>query len=434
MLFAASFDAADHSAGVRVHVRSRGLQTRRYCTHANRTVTLAYEHCRFIAGRHAWVAGSAEIANTDMLSAGAPDHRFCAFCGASADSDDAIQCGICLQHAHYNCMAKRHNKHGLKCKAVFRSQLDCDHSTDTTTSSTSTSSSTAEPGSSPLAKAPPHQWQLTSVLPGRPCACCAKPFDADRAGLDGFRCTWCSAEVHRGCVSKAKKSICTLGRHRKLSLPPAAIVQVTRTVTARPGTSKLAARLQNAAKRAIPLGRKGKKDSAHSSSNGDSTAGAELAEIADAAAAAAAETDKDNGKDEGDAPESEDSGDSLPAPTATADTEWTAAVEEVPDDGVPTLVYEGGRKRSSGRRAARAVTAYNVTLSIAPEAVPVDVTPLAVLVNTKSGAGKKQGLELLGILRGLLNPFQANKTFHSLFSFCVCVCGSYKWLWFTGTV
>jgi Phorbol esters/diacylglycerol binding domain (C1 domain) len=345
-----------------------------------------------------------------MLSAGAPDHRFCAFCGASADSDDAIQCGICLQHAHYNCMAKRHNKHGLKCKAVFRSQLDCDHSTDTTSSRSSSGSSTAEAGSSPLAKAPPHQWQLTSVLPGRPCACCAKPFGSDRAGLDGFRCTWCSAEVHRGCVSKAKTSLCTLGRHRKLSLPPAAIVQVTRTVAARPGTSKLAARLQSAAKRAIPLGRKGKKDSTVSDTSTAAGAGAELAEAADAAAAA--EKEQKEKKNEGDAPESEDGGDAPTAPTAS-DVEWTAAVEEVPDDGVPTLVYEGGKKRSSGRRAARAVTAYNVTLSIAPEAIPVDVTPLAVLVNTKSGAGKKQGLELLGILRGLLNPFQVDRKFQT---------------------
>jgi Phorbol esters/diacylglycerol binding domain (C1 domain) len=344
-----------------------------------------------------------------MLSAGAPDHRFCAFCGASADSDDAIQCGICLQHAHYNCMAKRHNKHGLKCKAVFRSQLDCDHSTDTTSSRSSSGSSTAEAGSSPLAKAPPHQWQLTSVLPGRPCACCAKPFGSDRAGLDGFRCTWCSAEVHRGCVSKAKTSLCTLGRHRKLSLPPAAIVQVTRTVAARPGTSKLAARLQSAAKRAIPLGRKGKKDS--TTTDISTGAGAELAEAADAATAAA-EKEQQEQKNEGDTPESEDGGDSPTVPTAS-DVEWTAAVEEVPDDGVPTLVYEGGKKRSSGRRAARAVTAYNVTLSIAPEAIPVDVTPLAVLVNTKSGAGKKQGLELLGILRGLLNPFQVDRKFQT---------------------
>jgi hypothetical protein len=54
-----------------------------------------------------------------------------------------------------------------------------------------------------------------------------------------------------------------------------------------------------------------------------------------------------------------------------------------------------------------------VTLSIAPEAIPVDVTPLAVLVNTKSGAGKKQGLELLGILRGLLNPFQVDRKFQT---------------------
>jgi len=72
-----------------------------------------------------------------------------------------------------------------------------------------------------------------------------------------------------------------------------------------------------------------------------------------------------------------------------------------------TVVLDGlGRRGLKPSRIKMRPKVRETVLDIDPLAIPEDVTPLAVLVNTRSGAGARTGQELLKKLRGLLNPLQ----------------------------
>ena len=282
-----------------------------------RAAKLSEESKRFIPGKHAWVQGTAVLAN--KLAQGLPYRGFCAECSQPVLPKASMQCGICLKHAHAKCAKKAL----LGCKATYRSQLDI-----------AVGSRSKEPElSRSLATNPPHNWHRAHTLLGRSCACCSKSFQ-DRAV---HRCNWCHAEVHEQCLQRAQSSICSLGPHRKLLLPPAAIVEVQRAEPSR---------LKAVVQRVQHLGQSHEE--------------AETAAAAEVTAQAA-----EQGGDAGNAT-------------------WSTLVHELPQKEDPAELALQASRRKGGRRAPpRKLQKYRVTLRVAAAAVPADLTPLAVLVNTR---------------------------------------------------
>ncbi|KAG5185607.1 ATP-NAD kinase-like domain-containing protein [Tribonema minus] len=328
---------------------------------------------KFVPGRHSWV----QIKETGLLRT--LDPRYCGICKEVAHgiSDGAMQCSICSCRAHNRCLRK--SGASLPCKAVHRGQLLAPFPARAQKELLAPS---GQRGALAIATRTPHQLVGCSVAAGKPCACCGELFRDERTGQ---RCTWCGGNLHNRCARSFGDRCCSLGRHRRLILPPAAVV--AEPLPPRRGGGGGPASGNNRLQRAVhSVIERGPPKEAVNKEREDPTSAAPEGEPT--AAGIAGDT----------SPRKE-----APPPKPQSKTAWTARVTEV----------EVIERRRRGRGGARPAAAPRVRprrgdarLDIDPAAIARGAAPLAVLVNTRSGAGARQGRELLAALRGALNPLQ----------------------------
>ncbi|CAN0470918.1 unnamed protein product, partial [Ectocarpus sp. 12 AP-2014] len=174
----------------------------------------------YTPGRHNWVAAPSRW-----------DPHYCSVCsGAIAwNSDAGVRCQICGSHAHASC-SKRAHKEGLGCKTLCSADVEMSHKRlyrplEEAEDEDDDACLLPEPEEKP----PPvmrHQWMRGSIDDSQPCAACGGSCAGSGAtGQHGFSCAWCKLQVHEGCISRVTHTECSLGRHRRLILPPIAVLK-----------------------------------------------------------------------------------------------------------------------------------------------------------------------------------------------------------------
>ncbi|CAN0402010.1 unnamed protein product [Pylaiella littoralis] len=179
------------------------------------------EPSSYTPGRHAWVAAPSRW-----------DPHYCGVCSEAIawNSDSGVRCQICGSHAHMSC-SKRAHKEGLGCKALCSADVELSHKRlyHPLEEDEDQDDDACVVSLEPEDKPPPvmrHQWMRGSIDDSQPCSGCGGSCAGSGAtGQHGFSCAWCKLQVHEGCVSRVSQSECSLGRHRRLILPPTAVLK-----------------------------------------------------------------------------------------------------------------------------------------------------------------------------------------------------------------
>ncbi|CAM9813706.1 unnamed protein product, partial [Ectocarpus sp. 6 AP-2014] len=175
----------------------------------------------YTPGRHNWVAAPSRW-----------DPHYCSVCSEAIawNSDAGVRCQICGSHAHASC-SKRAHKEGFGCKTLCSADVEMSHKRlyhplEEAEDEDDDACLLPEPEEK---KPPPvmrHQWMRGSIDDSQPCAACGGSCAGSGAtGQHGFSCAWCKLQVHEGCISRMAHTECSLGRHRRLILPPTAVLK-----------------------------------------------------------------------------------------------------------------------------------------------------------------------------------------------------------------
>eukprot|EP00752_Nemacystus_decipiens_P015578 g13901.t1 len=173
----------------------------------------------YTPGRHNWLAAPSRW-----------DPHYCGVCGEAIawNSDSGVRCQICGSHAHMSC-SKRAHKEGLACKALCSADVELSHKRLYRPLEEDEDQDEEACLVDPEDKPPPimrHQWIRGSIDDSQPCyACGGSCAGSGATGQHGFSCAWCKLQVHEGCISRVAQSECSLGRHRRLILPPIAVLK-----------------------------------------------------------------------------------------------------------------------------------------------------------------------------------------------------------------
>ncbi|CAM9482593.1 unnamed protein product, partial [Hapterophycus canaliculatus] len=175
----------------------------------------------YTPGKHNWVAAPSRW-----------DPHYCGVCSEAIawNSDAGVRCQVCGSHAHISC-SKRAHKEGLACKALCKADVEVAHKRlyQPLEEDEDGDEDACYVGPEPEEKPPSimrHQWMRGSIDDSQPCAGCGGSCHGSGAtGQHGFSCAWCKLQVHEGCISRVSQSECSLGRHRRLILPPIAVLK-----------------------------------------------------------------------------------------------------------------------------------------------------------------------------------------------------------------
>lgn len=173
----------------------------------------------YTPGKHHWVAAPSRW-----------DPQTCGICNNAIAwvSDAGVKCSTCGSHAHVGC-SKRAHKEGLACKSLCRADVEASHRRlyfpleEDQEEDFCVVEPELEKKPAPVMR---HQWIRGGIDGLQSCAHCGGSCAGGGAtGLHGFTCAWCKLQVHDGCIGRAIESECTLGRHRRLILPPIAVLK-----------------------------------------------------------------------------------------------------------------------------------------------------------------------------------------------------------------
>ncbi|CAM9594524.1 unnamed protein product, partial [Discosporangium mesarthrocarpum] len=174
----------------------------------------------YTPGKHMWVREQSRW-----------ESHYCGVCG-EARWKNLVKCEICGAHACLGCSTKAHRT-GLACKTVYSCGVEQAHQRSFPSHKSASRRSPREfpdIGSGINSKAPPmrHQWIRGSILTSERCAACGGSCRTNNGNTPlcqlGYTCSWCHQQVHESCLKKMANTTCSLGRWRKLILPPMAVV------------------------------------------------------------------------------------------------------------------------------------------------------------------------------------------------------------------